>query len=305
MWRVGAAVRPVDFVSAVVDAWRAVEVVTEAEVQARFRATRAYRDFRDTLRRAGRPGLRALAIGCGRGLAGRSAAYAASVVREVYSSAEIVEIDRLDVTPETLADSREPFDLVVTHSLLHFVYDFRPVCRLIRSLVAPGGVYVMANEPNSRFWANPECVREMKRIAEAESIEIRLRKLISPSRYWGRIRRLGRPKARWSDQINQILRDRLHLTDSLTEKEIVRIIDPYLPDPHPGKCEIGGEGINWTELEAGPLDGMRLEATTTSGYVLRANPDPVPERWRDVDEQFSARLPLDGCSFTALWRKEA
>jgi SAM-dependent methyltransferase len=305
MWRVGASVRPADFIVAIVDAWREVEVVTEEEVQDRFRATRAYRDFRAVLKSASRPAARVLAIGCGRGFAGRSSGYAASVVREVYSAAEVAHIDRLDVTPATFADPRGPYDLIVTHSLLHFVYEFRPICRMIDQLLAPGGAYIMANEPNSRFWNNPECVGEMKRIAAAESRENRLRKLASPSRYWARIRRLGRAPKCWADEINAILRRQLNLTADLTPKEIVRVIDPYVPDPYPGACPIGQDGMNWTDFEAGPLATLVREHTVTSGYVKRSNPDQLDPRYRPLDERLAAQYPLDGCSFTALWRKTA
>jgi SAM-dependent methyltransferase len=305
MWRVGAVVRPAEFVAAVVDAWRAVEIVTEEEVQARFRASRAWRDFSDVLRMAAMPGARVLAIGCGRGFAGRSSAYAASVVREVFHSAEVADIDRLDVTPELLSEAREPYDIVVTHSLLHFVYEFRPLCRLVQSLVAPGGAYVMANEHNSRFWSNPECVRAMKAAAAAESRQKRIRKLFDPARYWRRIQRLGRPKPSWSDRMNEILRARFHLTADLTQKEIARIIDPYMPDPFSGECPIGKDGMNWADLEGGPLGQMRLERMVTSGYVMRSNPERLPQQWRAVDESLSAKFPLDGCSYTALWRKNA
>jgi SAM-dependent methyltransferase len=304
MWRVGAAVRPAEFVAAVVEAWRAIEVVTEEEVQARFRASRAWRDFCDVLRMAAQPRARVLAIGCGRGFAGRNSAYAASVVREV-NSADVAEIDRLDVTPELLSEVREPYDIVVTHSLLHFVFEFRPLCRLIQNLVAPGGVYVMANEHNSRFWSNPECVSRMKHVAAAESREKRMRKLLDPARYWGRIQRLGRPKPAWSDRINQILRARFHLAADLTQKEIVRIIDPYMPDPYSGECPIGKDGMNWADLEDGPLAQMRLEHVVTSGYVMRSNPEDIPEQWRAIDQSLSSKFPLDGCSYTALWRKTA
>lgn len=305
MWRVGAAARPAEFVAAVVEAWRAIEVVTEAEVQARFRSTRAYRDFRGVLWRAARSGARVLAIGCGRGLAGRSSAYAASVAREIFSSAEAGDIDRLDVTPDTLSDDRGPYDIVVSHSLLHFLFEFRPICRLIQQLVAPGGAYVMANEPNARFWSNVACVRQMNEIAASESRSKRLRKFADPARYWARIRRVGRPAPCWSERINDILRERFHLTAALTPKEIVRLIDPCLPDPHPGVCPIGSDGLDWDGLSEGPLSGMRVEQVVTSGYVLRANPDVVPERWRAVDERLASQYPQDGCSFTALWRKAA
>src|SRR5205814_1380051 len=71
MCRVGAACPPPEFVEAVVETFRAVESVSDEEVQARFRSTRAFRDFIAALREAAPSHARVLAIGCGRGLAGR------------------------------------------------------------------------------------------------------------------------------------------------------------------------------------------------------------------------------------------
>src|SRR5206468_4165104 len=131
MWRVGAGVHPAEFVERVVETFRAVEVVAEEEVQARFRASRPYADFVGLLRAAARPGLRIIVIGCGRGLAGRSSAYAASVVRETLDSGEIGAMDCVDLIPGCPPEARVPYDLVVTHSLLHFLLDPTPVCRLL------------------------------------------------------------------------------------------------------------------------------------------------------------------------------
>jgi SAM-dependent methyltransferase len=304
MWRVGASVRPAEFVEAVVETWRTVEIVSDQEVQARFRTSRTWRDYRALLQSL-EPPSRVLAVGCGHGLAGRSSAYAASVVREVFPSRTRTSIGRLDLTPYTLAEVRAPYDLVVTHSLLHFLYDPKPVCRLILQMVAPGGVYIMANEPNARFWSNPECVREMNEVGEIEGRRRRFRRLASPARYWSRLRRFahaGEPQD-WIERMNKLLQQRLGLSGDLTPKEIVRIIDPHIPDSYPGEFPMGRDGLNWSELESGPLFGLRLDTVRTSGYVMRDNPDRVPDRWRPMDEKLASLYPLDGCAFSALWRK--
>jgi hypothetical protein len=103
--------------------------------------------------------------------------------------------------------------------------------------------------------------------------------------------------------MNVLLRGRLGLTRDLTAKEIVRIIDPHLPDHQVGDFQMGSEGLSWSQLESGPLFGLRIEGVRTSGYVLRHNPDVIPQRWRALDEKLALHYPLDGCSFSALWRK--
>ncbi len=304
MWRVGANLRAADFVENIVETFREVEVVADDQVHARFRAGRPYRDFVALLHDAVLSGMRLLVIGCGRGLAGRAAAYAERVVRDTCGQ-DIGAIDSIDLTPRVMQELRRPYDVVVTHSLLHFLLDPKPVCRLIREMIVPGGTYLMANEPNARFWANPECVRAMNLAAGWESRRKYLSKYTDPSRYLARLRRLAHPGEphHWVDRMNAILRQRLGLSADLTAKEIVRIIDPHLPDQYPGEFPMGSQGLSWAQLESGPLAGLHIERVRTCGYVLRDNPDTIPQRWRALDERLTAQYPLDGCSFSALWRK--
>jgi SAM-dependent methyltransferase len=299
MRRVGASVPASEFIDAVIEAFRVVEPVPDAVIYARFRRTRAWHDFCELLRQAALPaGARILCIGCGPALAGRSAVYASAVVREVYPSAHPDLFD-IDCKPWNFESGR--FDCVVSHSLLHYAYDPLPICESIYRLVATGGVYIMANEPNASFWSNPECMRELRRVDSAESWRRRWHRYTDPSRYLSKLvrtMRLTAPPDTVSG-INRLLRQRFGLQESLTAKEIARIVDPYKGDTNPGEFAHGADGLDWTDLAA----GFMLEGVRTSGYVMRDNPARVPERWREVDNRLASLFPLDGCSFSALWRK--
>jgi SAM-dependent methyltransferase len=299
MGRVGATVPACQFVDAVIYAFRYVEPVPDAVVHARFHGSRARGDFRDLLRQAVLPErARTLCIGCGPLLGGRNSVYASATVREVYPWAE-PELFDLGRRTWDLEDGM--YDCVVSHSLLHFIYDPIPVCGAIHRLVKPGGVYIMANEPNARFWSNAECAGELCRVEEWESRRRRWRRLADPGRYWSRLVRSVRPASRPGTVagINAFLRERLGLDADLTVKEIVRIVDPHQPDSNPGEFAYGSAGLDWTPLAA----GSGLEAVRTSGYVVRDNPARVPQRWRAVDEGLSVRFPMDGFTFSALWRR--
>ena len=96
--------------------------------------------------------------------------------------------------------------------LLPHRYPFLLVDRVIELEPGKRGVgvkCVTANEPNGRFWNNAECVRALESVGAAESRGRRLRKLLDPTRYWRRLRRIGRPEPHWSEGVNRILRDRL------------------------------------------------------------------------------------------------
>src|SRR5213075_3277712 len=115
---------------------------------------------------------------------------------------------------------------------------------------------------------NADCVAGMKKVAAWESRRKSLRKYMDPARYWNRLMRLTHgPGPDFVAKINRRLRDRFGLHGDLTAKEIVRIIDPHLPEDYPGAFDLGSEGLSWTDLESGPLAGLRIEAVRTSGYV--------------------------------------
>jgi hypothetical protein len=302
MTRVGVTLEPAEFAAAVAESFRTAEPVSECVVQERFRRTRGYRDFRAILRKAPLPpSARVLAVGCGRGLAGRSSAYAAEVTREVHPTATIDELNYA-AGSATLLERR--YDMVVTHSLLHFAFDLGHLCRLLLRAIAPHGCYVMANEPNARFWTNPECAAGLERVSAAEGRRRQLLRFTEPARYLARLLRAVRPDERPDTVagVNRLLRERLGMHGELTAKEIVRIVDPHVRDEVPGTYRLGSHGLDWDELAAGPLQGLQLETVRTSGYAMRDNPARVPERWRALDDELARRFPLDGFSFTALWR---
>lgn len=303
MTRVGLSLAPEEFAAAVSECFRLAEPISEEVVQERFRKGRPYRDFRTMLRRAQLPpDARILAVGCGRGLAGRSAAYAAGVTREVYPLATIHQVNYSPGGEEAAAP---PYDMVVTHSLVHFLLEPGPLCRFVCAATAEHGCYLMANEPNARFWRNGECVAAMEQASLFESRRREFRKYADPARYFARLLRVVRPgeTADLAAGVNRLLRQRLAMTGELTTKEIVRIVDPHVRDIVPGTYRLGSDGLDWDDLAAGPMPGWKPAAVMTSGYVMRDNPARVPERWREFDQELAERHPHDGRSFTALWRR--
>jgi hypothetical protein len=241
MGRLGSSVPPPDFVGAVIEAFRFVEPVADSVVYGRFRRSRAWFDFRELLRHAAlQPGSRILCVGCGPALAGRNAFFASAAVRELYPWATP---DLFEITSGEWRFKPGSYDCVVSHSLLHFVYDPIPDCEAI----------------HVRGGATPDTVA----------------------------------------RINLHLRSKFGLQDDLTVKEIVRLADPHQPDEHPGDFVYGSDGLDWASLSC----GFKLDEVRTSGYVMRENPARVPDRWRKLNDDLASRYPLDGCSFSALWRK--
>jgi hypothetical protein len=312
MDRVGASVTPEAFVSAVVQTFVKINDTPEDVIRNRFRQTRSFEDFQSLLREAAvTPSTRILAVGCESGFAGRRSGYAEDVIRTIYCPGK-VEVDRLEVSPCLLRHWREHagnyprYRLVVSHSLLHFIHYLKSFCDLIQSLIVPGGEYLMANEPNARFWKNPECLQALKTMDEAEHRHNRLRRAFNPQRYISKaLTAIRGKKADFETRINRELKTVLGLRGELTLKEVERIADPYLPDPQTGGFSFGADGFDPQDLEATLLSGLKARSVRSSGYLRRDNIAAIPPLWRRLDQQLAARYPKDGVSLSILWWKPA
>lgn len=311
MERVGARVPPGEFIEGVIDVFHEVWNKPEATMRFRFRQGRALRDFVDLLSESRLPAeARILVVGCGNGFGGRGPGFAADVVQEFYGSNSLVEIVRMEITPRILETCTVPnsqsqgFALVVTHSLIHYLFDMRPFFTLVNRLLEPGGKYLMANEPNSRFWQNSECLKTLKLKESMERRRKRALRFLDLRRYWRRIARSmasGEPSDSFA-VMNRILRGRFGLCGDLTVSEILHVSDPHMPDATSPGFRLGSNGLDWEDLQP-VIRPLQLECTRTSGYLGQENLDRIDKNWRDVDRRMAALYPLDGCSFGALWRK--
>ncbi len=311
MARVGAEMPAGEFVRVVVEVFQEVWYKPEAAMRSRFRQSRSYRDFVGLLaavplaQRA-----RVLAVGCGAGFGGRGPGFVADVVEARLRERPNVTVHRMEITPwilespaaETGASGR--YSLVVTHSTLRYIFDYRPLCRLLDSLVEPGGRYLMANEPNARFWNNTVCRDALRLKESAERHRKDLARLTDPQRYWNKALRwlhLERETSPFA-RMNQILRGRLGLRGDLTPAEIQHINEPHMPEGSPESFRLGSNGVDWERMQE-IFPALRLELVRTSGYVARDNPHRLFGEWKVADRALALRYPLDGCSVGALWRK--
>src|SRR5208282_3127836 len=147
-----------------------------------------------------------LDIGCGTG-------YDLEVLREVFPAAEVKSIVCCDISPEMLARARPkaegyacrfivgdashtldggPYDLAVTHALVHHIPDLAAFFHVLRQAVVAGGGYVMGHEPNRRHWNNVECRAVLETFNRARRRTRRLRKCLAPRCYVAKaLRMLG------------------------------------------------------------------------------------------------------------------
>ena len=124
-------------------------------------------------------GWRILDFGCGTGFASEQilrhlpAEQIASLVCYDLSSA-MIDRCREKIAPRFPAaqftsdassfESGEPFDLLLTNSLLHHLPDPQATLRQLTKRLAPGALWLAGHEPSSRYYKNPECLRLFRSI---------------------------------------------------------------------------------------------------------------------------------------------
>jgi SAM-dependent methyltransferase len=325
MTRVGASMLPADFIRAVSNAYHEVEAPRHAvDMHAYFRSSGGHNVFVDALKAAKatfRGPVSILDMGCGAG-------YELEVLREIFTPSEVSRIVCCDISADMQSIARKatkgfhcrfvlgnaeealvygPYDLVVTHAMIHHVADLSAFFDVIERAVVPGGAFVMGHEPNQRYWRNAECMAVLKRLKAFQRRKRRIRKFLEPSRYLYKLIRLAGFASDNSleKKVNRILRDRFSFSSDLTPQEIHRLVDIHVPTGLVDEFKIGLDGFDIDDLQSGLLRRFKLRWVGTSGYMGEScSPSSLPLYWQSVNEQLAFKYPLDGSNFSAYWHKD-
>jgi SAM-dependent methyltransferase len=188
------------------------------------------------------------------------------------------------------------FDLMVTNSVLHHIYDWQDLLRRLIRFLKPEGYYLMGHEPSSRFYGNPECQGHYAAFLH--------------ERRWRRFLGLGNWKRFVRRQLHlevDLLREtasaaaKAGLTGSRLPEGIVgELVDYHVP--HPGGTR-SAKGLDFGEIASDPSWGLTLAAVRTYAYIGGLSERSLPAKWRRIAERLAKQYPLDGASFCALWKK--
>ena len=319
MKRVHTQLTVPEFIEAVAVTFQEVRNDEPQDVmQRRFRAAGSFPMFQKALRlslRARGEAQSILVMGCGRGFAGEPADFAAHVVNEIFLSKRTsvatcnLSSAFLRQDPERLfsispfAGQHGSFDLVVTHSLLHYIPDLTAAFTLIRRLLKPSGGLILSHEPNSRFWKDDACQETVRALGK----EVRAgqwRRRFSVNRLYRLFRATTGRTERISDRVNRKLMERYVLTGSLAENEIQRLVDIHRPEAVPGTFRIGLNGFDPQDLTQTYLPGFRLIWVGSSDHLGYASSASLSPKWQRREQTLAASRPLAGCVFTAYWSQD-
>lgn len=313
MQRLHANLTPDEFIEAVSIAFQDAGG-SQSPMQDRFRQEPSFEHFREALEKAHgscKLPVSILVLGCGRGLAGVPASFSTTVIHEIFAPGDITEIQELDITLAMLNNcvssqssitglSGERYDLVVAHSLVHFVPSLAPFFSLVHRSLKPSGSFVLSHEPNARFWRNTACRNSLHRFRRVRRIRGLLRSLtrrVRPARH-----NPAAPPTSRLVTVNALLRERHELTGDLTEQEMRRIVDVHRPTTEYSSFRIGLDGFDFEELGRTYLSQFQLAWVASSGHLGYIDPSRLSAKWRRAEQRLSKAFPLDGSVFTSFWK---
>jgi SAM-dependent methyltransferase len=316
MNRVRCFLEPKDFIEAVSLAFKEVQAQHVRQlVSDGFRTEASFLLFQKAVRlaREVHGGGSVMVLGCGRGFAGESSEFAAQAIREILS-ADQWKLDTCDISPLTLsldqnsffstpefAGREQGYDLVVAHSLLHFIPDVTSFFRMLCRLLKPVGGIILGHEPNAAFWQNKECQSAVKELRMARRTRGLVRQLTANQLF----RRLtGQSRSRTMvDKVNQKLMERNGFA-GLTSNEMSRLVDVHRPEAIPGQFRIGFDGFDLQELTRSYLPGFSLFWAGTSAHLGYISSSSLSPEWLRREASLAENEPLAGSVLNAYWRTD-
>ena len=314
MHRAKASLSPEEFIEAVSVAFQESTQETKLTHENGFQSESSFGHFCEALRygrdRCGNSAS-VLVLGCGKGYAGKASSFAVPAVMETFGAQGCPKIVTCDLTPAVLrmtaregaaAETRAgKYDLVVAHSLLHYIPDLRQFFAFVESALAPGGALILAHEPNAAFWKNPEIQRAVAGLRRERKAPF-WRKQLSRMKDWSRRARRGSSDV-WK-RVNRRLQERYGFRHSLGESEIRRLVDVHRPEADPGGFKIGSNGFDIREMQQNYLKEFRLAHTWSSAHLGYLSSGELTEQWRQTERRLAEKYPLDGCVFTSYWTRQ-
>lgn len=307
MERLGVSLSPEAFQYEAARAYETIASGTRAAglVEPALQTCHSYPVFRSALRRAG-PAKRVLVLGCGEGLPGLDSEYPSKEWLEAWPETPVV--DRMALSWPVLLNKngwgRDEYDVVVSHSMLHFIYRIDLALERIKQVLRPGGMYVMGKEVNARFGRVPELVQNAIRLNQELATRKRLRSIVDFKRYY---RRLGPlfatdPPLSWTEGVNLVLRRRLQTRGDLTSAELSRLVEVHRPLlPHSDQ-QVGMQGFDVDFLSGTYLEGFELDWFESSGYLGYQHCHQWSAKWLRQNRTLAAQHAGRGVYFSACWR---
>ena len=318
----GAAEPPAEFCAIVSSFFHAVEARYYDNIHREIFASATEARWHEALDAAGRhlgSGLRVLDIGCGTG-------FEAGVVLDRLGRARVESIVCADPSQEMLAVCERKlaafggekaflcagvsgvprgargFDLIVTNSVVHHVFDLPDFFARIDELAAPGALYVAGHEPAALYYTNNAMLRWNRLFNRSRRIRLNL----SGRRLARRLAAAAglRPRPPGITEIvnEQLLRNR-HASKPLPSNAIRKLVDIHVPLSS-GEYPWGEPGFSPESVVRDYLPGWTVAFSRTYHHI-KAPSSSLSARWRAVARWLEQRHPACGSDIIMAFVKTA
>lgn len=200
---------------------------------------------------------------------------------------------RVIITPiESEIWQRAPYDLLVTNSVLHHLPEGACAINSLEQYLSDDAWWLAGNEPSSRFYANPECLR----LFQEHELYQQKTKWLRPARYLSRI--------------NGILRtDTLSKTAEVAIRRGLFAVRPdratvaRLVDFHIQHSASDPRGFDPIYLQDALALRWKAAWCKTYSYLGSFSELRASRAWLAKARLLRDRFPDDGANFCAVWER--
>lgn len=202
---------------------------------------------------------------------------------------------------EAFHQSDARFDLIITNSVVHHVFDLSRFFEGVHALLNPEGFYIAGHEPNTHYRTN----RWVYGLNRLHNHSIKWRRQLKP-RVMARtlLRKAGLKPMPISipDQINQALLDKGIIHRKLDPPAIIRMVDIHVPTAKPSPYLWGLAGLDAATL-LNYIPGFTLIEAQSYHHIKGYTRLQFP--WNVIDKTLAQVYPQAGADFIALYQKTA
>ena len=196
-----------------------------------------------------------------------------------------------------LTCSQQPYNLVLTNSLLHHLPEPLETFADLENMLARRSVWLNGHEPSSRYYCNPRC----RSIYEQFLAQRRIRKYLVPSRYYSVARKilgLRSNPSRWAAA--EAYRRGLFRVKPPAAL-VSSLVDFHVA--HSAREAESGRGFDFRRLEWQLRSRWRLKWTKTYAYMGPYYEARLPKHWQRACKNLADDHPDDGANYCAVWTR--
>ena len=207
----------------------------------------------------------------------------------------------ISFSPQNYNTINETFDLVLTNSLVHHIFDVQSFLLHVTNWLQNDGYYLMGHEPNSTYYKNPACIEAHNKM------ESYLKKSTFPAIVKGFILKSGSlllrksPKPTIAEMVSTEMLELGRIKKPLNYFEVQALVDIHVCHPK-SNFNIGYDGFTVKELTA--LFKGEMDLTDAVSYHFLGSRNDLPSTFLKLRNDLQRKYPRDGMNFSLLWHKK-